>query len=1049
MKKQYKIILSILVLFILLINIIQLSFSIDDTTLTSKEYTINSNSIIAVPTTFKFTAGEFLSKIDYEYDYSQLKLFNKDNEELNYNSSISTGDKLKINNKEYTIIVSGDITGDGSIDLGDIAKLYNAYKKKIVLNDNYSEAGKITHNSNITLGDVAKLYNFYKKKSALSYYSENPDELNDEKIETLTQNRIKEIRNTPNTDISKRDQNKIFYVSSNGNDSNDGKSESTPIKTLKHLNEMGNANKIPTGSTILLRDGDTFKGNITLYKDDILIGSYGDIKKGKPTISRSLYDGAKEGKWVEVKPNIWKYTLNDSDQVFTANVGTIWFFCNKGNNNCTHSMTSIDKTFDYAQMITTNLDYDESNIEEDITTLLTNDLEYYHVGHPAANTSARKGKELYVFSYGDPSKRFDEIEFNVGGHNIGINKHNNLYVDNLRLLYTGSHAIGGSTMSNLVVTNCEIGFVGGMVQNYNNETGKPTRFGNAVEIYGSVIDYEGYTVEDGMIVDNNYIYQCYDAGPTFQLSAKVNTGTVARMEKAEFTNNVLEYSNYNIEYWMSTDEDSGEIFDDSYIQDFTVENNILRYAGYGLCQTRPDKGGSAHIKTWYHENGSYNRIIGNIKIRNNLFYKQREQAYYFRTNRHSDRYPILLNNTFYGMYGDNFGYTSNEKYANKLKFNDVLLETENFPGNRFIILDKDQYGIKDDSGITGSATWEYNSKTYTLTISGNGNMANYSADSLPPWFKYRDYIYSIKIDENVTSLGDYSFYNLFYVKEFRIDAINLNDLSVSPQNVNYGDNYTTYDMGNSTKGTTVIFGPKVTRIPKMLFKPMDEYNNHSYYKKVIFEGNNIQTISNYGLAFYRGDGLTIPDGVKNVYGLGLGYNSAFIMILPDTLTNVQGWSLSGNSKMEKLVFGSTVNSMQENTMGGYSELKTLVIPHINNPSTSIATTLNYVTQNIDVYGDDTTETWVNSQRNNHGKTNLIYHNINTYKSKITSNTSIDTEVGYNGTYTFTTSKNVTVYYKYISKDNKTILFDGPPVTKEGNNYTINSIKNDVYIEFEN
>ena len=39
----------------------------------------------------------------------------------------------------------------------------------------------------------------------------------------------------------------------------------------------------------------------------------------------------------------------------------------------THIMTR-DKTFDYAQMITTNLDYDVSNILYNIITLLTNDL---------------------------------------------------------------------------------------------------------------------------------------------------------------------------------------------------------------------------------------------------------------------------------------------------------------------------------------------------------------------------------------------------------------------------------------------------------------------------------------------------------------------------------------------------------------------------------------------------------------------------------------------------------------------------------------------------
>ena len=42
----------------------------------------------------------------------------------------------------------------------------------------------------------------------------------------------------------------------------------------------------------------------------------------------------------------------------------------------------------------------------------------------------------------------------------------------------------------------------------------------------------------------------------------------------------------------------------------------------------------------------------------------------------------------------------------------------------------------------------------------------------------KDYIYNIKVDENVTSLGKYAFKNLYYVKEFRI---NFKDLSVSPK----------------------------------------------------------------------------------------------------------------------------------------------------------------------------------------------------------------------------------------------------------------------------
>ena len=110
--------------------------------------------------------------------------------------------------------------------------------------------------------------------------------------------------------------------------------------------------------------------------------------------------------------------------------------------------------------------------------------------------------------------------------------------------------------------------------------------------------------------------------------------------------------------------------------------------------------------------------------------------------------------------------------------------------------------------------------------------------------------------------------------------------------------------------------------------------------------------------------------------------------------------------------------------------------------------LENVTQQIDVYGDESTQTWVNNQNTNYGK-NLIYHNINTYTSKVTSNTGIDTSVVYDGTYTFTTNKKVNAFYKYVNDYGEEILFSGVNITNDGNTYTISDIKNDVYINLEN
>ena len=368
----------------------------------------------------------------------------------------------------------------------------------------------------------------------------------EEDIDYLTAKRINEIRTTPNTDVSGKTGN-IYYVSNDGDDNNDGLSESTPLKTVSKINEMMDNGLVPEDSAVLFRDGDLFRYNtLTAKSNKVLFGSYGDISKGKPTLTVSPYDGAKEGECVEVKPNIWKYTYDGSDEVFAHEVGTLWFFCENGNNNCTKSMDSIDRKFEYATKITTRQDFDESNIENIIDTLLTHDLETYHSGHAeAGRKTSMNGKVLYLYSEENPADRFDEIEFALGKHIIR-NSVTSLYIDNLRLIYTGAHGVSSASATNLVTTNLEVGFIGGSVQNYDDIVAE--RYGNGIEIYGSVIDMNGDTIREGFIIDNCYVYQVYDAGVTFQYTSK----DIAYTDKAIFTNNVFEYSNYHVEYWETT-----------------------------------------------------------------------------------------------------------------------------------------------------------------------------------------------------------------------------------------------------------------------------------------------------------------------------------------------------------------------------------------------------------------------------------------------------------------------------------------------------------------
>ena len=67
----------------------------------------------------------------------------------------------------------------------------------------------------------------------------------------------------------------------------------------------------------------------------------------------------------------------------------------------------------------------------------------------------------------------------------------------------------------------------------------------------------------------------------------------------------------------------------------------------------------------------------------------------------------------------------------------------------------------DSSGICGAngdnVTWAYVEATNTLTISGSGNMKNYSSSSVMPWSSFKTSILTIIIEKGVTSIGNSAF----------------------------------------------------------------------------------------------------------------------------------------------------------------------------------------------------------------------------------------------------------------------------------------------------
>ena len=67
-------------------------------------------------------------------------------------------------------------------------------------------------------------------------------------------------------------------------------------------------------------------------------------------------------------------------------------------------------------------------------------------------------------------------------------------------------------------------------------------------------------------------------------------------------------------------------------------------------------------------------------------------------------------------------------------------------------------------------TWTLDTESNTLTISGTGAMTDYdNADNKDPWMAYNDEdLVYLKLEEGLTHIGDYAFYNRTYLEEIRI-----------------------------------------------------------------------------------------------------------------------------------------------------------------------------------------------------------------------------------------------------------------------------------------
>lgn len=407
--------------------------------------------------------------------------------------------------------------------------------------------------------------------------------------------------------LSSKDEIKIngttYYVSCEGDDSNDGLGEGSAWRTLA---KVSSAN-LSAGDGVLFKRGDLFRGEI-FVKDGVSYGAYGVGEKPK------IYGWDKS----LAAPALWE--LYDEEHSIwhlkekILDVGTLVF-----NDGEFHSIKLIPSYINGKFVCRENEDKPFLMEEEMVRNLdiywhfdaIMSEKESRGSTFPIPDMTPESYGDLYLrCDEGNPGEIFNEIEALVRRSGFVVGSRKNVTIDNLCIKFVGLHAIaaGGQCVVGLRVTNCEIGWIGGTIQNYygldpnfkKGGRGSVTRFGNGVEIYGGCDGYE---------VSGCYIYEVYDAGATHQITTG---GKTYVMKNIKYADNLFVRCVYGIEYFLEI-LGGGK---DSYMKDVVISNNVFNESGCGWGQQRHNTTTPAHIKGWSFQNPATSFVISD-----NLFGK--------------------------------------------------------------------------------------------------------------------------------------------------------------------------------------------------------------------------------------------------------------------------------------------------------------------------------------------------------------------------------------------------------------------------------------------